>query len=272
MRNKAMCIKPIWLRKRQQEVPCGKCFECVKRRRNDWYARCWIEANNSRHVYAGLLTYASTDMTLNIRDVQLFLKRLRHKEQLRYLIAGEFGDKRGRPHWHCIFFSQQQINYNNIKAAWNGGYKKDDTMNKAGWINFGPIRSARALRYCVKYLYKYDGTEKHFEILMSRNPGIGYQYLQNQTLHLSLRTSAFRLNGVAMAMPRYYKRKFFDDYEDIKQEINEKLADKVRELREAEIMELHRLHPELQYQELENLLQKLKEHKNEHIRKSERNR
>lgn len=46
-------------------------------------------------------------------------------------------------------------------------------------------------------------------------------------------------------MPRYYKRKFFDDYPDIKEEINSALAAKVAELAESEYEIASTLNPGL---------------------------
>jgi len=166
-----MCIQTIWVRKHQQEVPCGKCFECIKRRRNDWYVRCVIQARESRFTYFGLLTYAEVGQVLVKRDVQLFLKRLRsYGYNFRYLIVGEHGEKNDRPHWHCLFFSDTAISYRSIASAWRGGYDNDEGKNKAGWIRFEPIRSFRSIRYTVKYLYKYDGVDPRFELMVSKIP------------------------------------------------------------------------------------------------------
>lgn len=154
-----MCIKPIWLRKQQQEVPCGRCFECVRRRRNDWYIRCLFESRSRKFTYFGLLTYAKVGSTLEKRDIQLFLKRLRsYGYTFSYFIAGEHGELRDRPHWHCLFFADEPIGYKRIAQAWRGGFKSDDD-NISGWIRFEPIRSTRSIRYTVKYIYKFAGSD-----------------------------------------------------------------------------------------------------------------
>lgn len=157
-----VCIKPIWLRKHQQEVPCGRCFECVRRRRNDWYIRCLFESRSRKFTYFGLLTYAEVGSVLEKRDIQLFLKRLRsYGYKFSYFIAGEHGELRDRPHWHCLFFSDDPIGYKHIAQAWRGGFKRPDD-NVAGWIRFEPIKSARSIRYTVKYIYKYSGMDPPF--------------------------------------------------------------------------------------------------------------
>jgi len=266
-----MCISTIWIRKHQQEVPCGRCYECVKRRRNDWYIRCAIQSYNSRYTYFGLLTYAEVGMSLEKRDIQLFLKRLRaYGYKFSYLIAGEHGEKKDRPHWHCLFFSEIPLPFAHIAKAWRGGYHNDPNCNKAGWVNFSPIRSLKSVRYTVKYLYKYDGNDPRFVLMMSKNPAIGHSYLKQQSLFLSQRISKITFNGAHMALPRYYKRKFFDDYPDIKEEVNSKLADKVRELADSEIKMAAVLHPNANLTELENIIKNQKLERNEYFRRFEK--
>lgn len=253
-----VCIQTIWLRKQQQEVPCGRCYECVKRRRNDWYVRCIIEKQTRRHSYFGLLTYAEVGKKLEKRDIQLFLKRLRsYGNKFSYLIAGEHGEKKDRPHWHCIFFSDEPLEYQKIAQAWRGGYENSQ-QNTAGWIKFSIIQSNRAIRYTVKYIYKYDGVDPRFVLLISKNPAIGHSFLKHQVYFLTKKTTDFTVEGQKTAMPRYYKRKIFDGYEDIKEEINSGLAAKVAELTEREIDMAQSLYPNNSREEIKYLIKKSK--------------
>lgn len=57
-----------------------------------------------------------------------------------------------------------------------------------------------------------------------------------------------------MAMPRYYKRKIFDDYPDIKEEVNSALAAKVAELSESEFRMALSLYPGKSLQEVKRLI------------------
>lgn len=264
-----MCISTIWVAREMTrsdqlgrvEVPCGKCYECVKRRRNDWYIRCLIESRNRKFTYFGLLTYAEVNSKLKKRDIQLFLKRLRSYEiDLRYFIVGEYGDEKGRPHWHCLFFSDKPIPFNLIAKAWRGGYSQEGG-NISGWIRFEPIKSPRSIRYTVKYMYKYVGNDQKFEFLVSKNPAIGKSFLNKQILFLTKKSVDFTVDGRKVAMPRYYKRKFFDDYPDIKDEINEKLAAKVAEINSRELEIGRSLYPNMTDRQV---LKKIKLSKHEH--------
>lgn len=265
----SMCIKTIYLEKRGIDVPCGRCYECVKRRRNDWYIRCLLESRHRRYTYFGLLTYKEVGSSLEKRDVQLFLKRLRsYGYQLSYLIAGEYGELRKRPHWHCLFFSDERINFSHISKAWTGGYE-GSSSNVSGWIRFEPIRTARSIRYTVKYLYKYDGTCSKFELMMSKNPAIGHSFLKNHRFFLERESATFSIDGRVTAMPRYFKRKFFDDYPDIKQKVNDALAAKVVEIASTELMIACSLYPQKSVQEVKELIDYNKFQWNEQVRNAE---
>lgn len=53
------------------------------------------------------------EQSLHVRHVQLFLKRLRKDQEkrglakIRYYAAGEYGDKRSRPHYHIALFGEE---------------------------------------------------------------------------------------------------------------------------------------------------------------------
>lgn len=249
-----MCIRTIHLPKKGIDVPCGKCYECVKRRRNDWYIRCLIESGHRRFTYFGLLTYAEVGKDLLKRDIQLFLKRLRIKGySFSYLIAGEYGEKKKRAHWHCLFFADSSIPFADIASSWRGGYERS-SPNSGGWIRFEPIRSARSIRYTVKYLYKFDGTNAKFELMISKKPAIGFSFLSNQKYFLERASASFTVRGQKTAMPRYYKRKIFDDYPDIKKKVNDSLAAKVAEIQSKEFAVYRSLYPSLSDEDLRSLI------------------
>ena len=97
------------------KVPCGQCIGCRFEHARDWATRLALEANvhggNSCFV---TLTYdpehVPSDGGLDLRDAQLFLKRLRFmyyqetKKTLRYYLCGEYGERFARPHYHIMLF------------------------------------------------------------------------------------------------------------------------------------------------------------------------
>lgn len=107
------------------KVPCRACYGCARDRIEDLTGRCLAEQTTSDDVLSVTLTYREealagrhleqSDEDLLERlypDVQAALNSIRkHIERatngagrLRYLVSGEYGGLKGRPHWHVLFF------------------------------------------------------------------------------------------------------------------------------------------------------------------------
>lgn len=119
------------------------------------------------------LTYNNENLpeggTLVPRDLQLFLKRLRKHETVRYFGVGEYGDRTWRPHYHLALFGVGPDRENIIRASWGGGFVH------VGELTF---ESAQYIAgYVAKKLTKHDdpsleGRYPEFA-RMSLRPGIG---------------------------------------------------------------------------------------------------
>ena len=96
--------EPIWL-------PCGQCIGCRLERSRQWAMRCMHEAQMYDRNCFVTLTYDDEHLppngSLNKRDFQLFMKRLRKRygSGIRYYQCGEYGELLGRPHHHAILFN-----------------------------------------------------------------------------------------------------------------------------------------------------------------------
>ena len=95
------------------QVPCGQCIGCRLDKSRDWAIRCVHEAKlHDRNCF---ITLTFNDEALKdrghssvaVRDMQLFLKRLRKKSsvKIRVFYCGEYGDILGRPHYHACLFN-----------------------------------------------------------------------------------------------------------------------------------------------------------------------
>jgi hypothetical protein len=104
-------------------VACRVCDDCIATRRHGWVARAMAEKSCHDHCLCIALTY-NNDTQENrdsaamfaYRDVNAFLKRLRaaarrsdRSAYLRFLCAGEQGDRNGRCHWHMILYSNVDL-------------------------------------------------------------------------------------------------------------------------------------------------------------------
>jgi len=89
-------------------LPCGRCIGCRLERVRQWSCRIVHEAKLYESNSFVTLTYANSPVSLQYRDVQLFLKRLRarfKRARIRFFCSGEYGGQFGRPHYHVILFN-----------------------------------------------------------------------------------------------------------------------------------------------------------------------
>lgn len=133
-------------------APCGKCYNCRKNRVNEWFIRYLVEKQTNFNDCYSLfitLTYAKLDNpSLDYRDIQLFLKRLRKyfsDYKLKFLCVGEYGFKNNRKHWHLIVLGFKDLpdNYKQvITHLWNKGF----TITK--------VCDENTIYYLLKYSFK----------------------------------------------------------------------------------------------------------------------
>ncbi|AXH74476.1 MAG: replication initiator protein [Microviridae sp.] len=227
-------------------VPCGTCPICLENHRASWTFRLTQEQNAALTSLFITLTYDELKSpSLEIRDIQGFLKRLRYymdvdyqkrlkmpeiapeMPKMKYFIVGEYGTKYKRPHYHGIFFNLPMNCSELINQAWKHGFIRVDPLNDAR-INYvtGYILSKRDYP---------EGTKKPFAT-MSLKPPIGMQYLEkNMNYHKNgKKFIAVLKGGKRVNLPRIYKHKIFDENER-SEHYNE-----VKEIRYKKGLELRR--------------------------------
>jgi hypothetical protein len=95
------------------KLACGQCWGCRLERSRQWAVRCMHEAQMHEENCFITLTFnpeslekRDNPLSVNRRDFQLFMKRLRKRIGKKVLVyyCGEYGDRNNRPHYHaCIF-------------------------------------------------------------------------------------------------------------------------------------------------------------------------
>lgn len=199
-------------------VPCGKCLACLSNRRNEWAFRLEQEYKYSSSAYFVTLTYDEkhlrTNKSLNKRDVQLYLKRLRKRDgthKIRYYAVGEYGTKSARPHYHILLFNV--ANESAIREGWC-----DSRAMPIGFVHIGKVTQASVaytLKYMVQPFQEVEGLEKPFS-LMSRGYGIGGRYLTDQMVqwHRDNDANYVIRDGIKSRLSRFYKSKIWYDLTD----------------------------------------------------------
>lgn len=232
-------------------LPCGKCPNCMKRRTSGWSFRLIKEGERSETALFVTLTYDTNYvpltkngfMTLNKRDIQTFMKRLRKESdrKLKYYVCGEYGSKRDRPHYHMIIFN---ADVEKIERAWSH-YKAGLGFVPIGSIYVGQVNEA-SIGYTLKYMQKPGKIPKHPNddrlkefSLMSK--GLGQNYITNNMIRWHNNDLLNRMyvpmkDGKKIAMPRYYKDKIYTETQKLL--INNHLKIVMSDEQEKEELEL----------------------------------
>lgn len=186
-------------------VPCNKCLACKMRKSAEWAARAAQEAeyypegerwfitltydeNNLPRYYKSLGGIISGGNpiggvpTLNHKDVQDFLKRMRDAEhkaarkesreerKLKFLMSGEYGDQAGRPHYHLITFG---LAIPDLKPTRSDRgvmhYQSEWLQNKWGHgivdiEEYSLTNAQYVAQYTVKKAYGYQAQAKYKEL------------------------------------------------------------------------------------------------------------
>lgn len=185
-----MCISPSQVfvergpRHEAVNVACGTCWRCRANRINDFVGRCLAEAAYSQQVIAVTLTYRDTvegdedylaERFLTPLHAQKYIRSLRDRKlNLRYLIAGEYGERTARAHFHAILFVRgtKHLDYPHRKRThvpeWPHGHiYADRQVGESG------------MRYVAKYLAKSQATdeeERKSWFSMSKKPPLGHDW------------------------------------------------------------------------------------------------
>lgn len=233
-------------------VGCGQCVECRLQKSRETATRILLETKTSHDVWGVTCTYDDDHLpmgnlivddlsgevigqrpTLSPRDHTLFMKDLRIEAlrqfgcaNIRFYMAGEYGSKSARPHFHYIFFNlalpaddvtllpeksstgEDLFQSNFLDSIWKKGRVR---LNAVNW---------QYAAYCARYImkkqlgkgasvYKELGIVPEFTRCSTR-PGLGYEYFKRNQGKLLERDRvlvkrALKLEEVPL--PKYFLRK-----------------------------------------------------------------
>lgn len=176
-----MCKAPITLPNGIMTA-CHECSQCRQQSINDWVGRNIAEsktavassaitltygkgaANDADHERAAILTYS---------DVQKYIKLLRrHGYPMRYFVAGEYGSKKGRAHWHLIAYWQDKVPDHELRK----NFMEEHWPH--GWSFWDQVNPHTAM-YVAKYVQKTMGDDmRQGHLSMSKKPPLGTEYFR----------------------------------------------------------------------------------------------
>lgn len=185
-------------------VKCNHCDLCKNSKVNSFVDRCRLETNcyESKPWFA-TLTYDNDHLPadgLQVRDAQLFLKRLRRnlersniENKIRYVLVGEYGKRTHRAHYHAIIWNiptktkQEYLDVVSIiNKSWQQGYVMCRLINP---------KDDKGFFYTSKYLKKDcvvpKGMNRTFMLSSRGNGGIGAPFIDSikETVRRTLNTS-----------------------------------------------------------------------------------
>lgn len=215
-------------------LPCGQCHGCRLERSRQWAMRCMHEASLHDENTFVTLTYSPehcpTDGGLHHKDFQRFMKRLRKffaPAKVRFYMAGEYGENRGRPHFHAILFG---VNFSDRqpwrKSPSGAMLYTSPTLERLWPFGFSSIGDVtfQSAAYVARYVMKKvngDLQKSAYEVVaidtgevidrrpdynaMSLKPGIGADWFKKFSSDVYPHDRVV-VDGVETKPPRYYDK------------------------------------------------------------------
>ena len=192
------CLKRIKMKNgldMKSSFPCGKCMPCLVTRKQEWTCRLILEQRLWPLTYFVTLTYSEMDLPesgdLEFQDLRDFWKRFREntKSRFKYFAAGEYGDEKGRPHYHLLVFTDREFVIRTRKNKKGKDVICDSDFHKAwysnSFVDVVPIlgnKSARNIAgyiagYCLKKLGESRDDGRVKEAIRSSH-GMGEEYAE----------------------------------------------------------------------------------------------
>lgn len=204
------CYTPIWLDKQKTYVPCGRCYACQMNHRAEWDLRLRLQNLDSVDSAFVTLTYSDQlvdKIALNKKHIQNYFQSIRHSFRdlkLKYYAIGEYGEKKGRPHYHALIFCSTEFDVNHFHLFWPYGIVEVDPVTDAD------IHYVTKWHVTPKLPIKNMAFELHGFTLQSK--GLGSRLLK--TLTIDNIQPYYRFDGNNYPMPRYYRKKLGITFND----------------------------------------------------------
>lgn len=184
----SMCNSPSRLGNSSQYIPCRDCWKCRENHVNEKTGRMIAESKTSALTVCVTLTYASDEngnppLFFNKKDIDKFIDALRYQYgKVRYAICGEKGSLKGRLHYHCVLFFQDEVpNLIYQKrihwSPWPHGFAFIEKAN--------PNNIRYALKYAIKSAKDGDDVAERFAPRYSLKPPLGHTYFQSQAIAMA---------------------------------------------------------------------------------------
>jgi len=216
-------------------IACGRCFGCRVKRGAMWAARMMQEAASHEENSFITLTYAEEprDGSLDVRDWQLFAKRLRRRlGRFRFFHCGEYGEERNRPHYHAVLFglsfpdrrgNQSEL----LDDIWGKGitHVDDVTYESCAYVAsyvLKKLTGPKAVAY--EYVDEETGEVRRRQpeySTKSLRPGIARSWYEKYKAEI-WRDDSVIVKGREVTPPRYFLQLLKDSEPELAREVSRK--------------------------------------------------
>lgn len=196
-------------------IKCGECIECRKEKAREWEFRLenelcgdetarFVTLTFNEEKLAELQRETNDNNALCARAIELLCKRCeREIKTLKHWFINEQGHEgTERIHLHGFVWGVGAIEA--VKEKWTFGYVFDSGLPQGG-----------AIKYCVKYTYKFDDKHPDFKQKVFASKGIGKKWLETveakRMTEREVEEPARLMDGRKMKLPMYFYRKIMSD-------------------------------------------------------------
>lgn len=240
---------PSFVLLEKEKGSCGQCSGCRVEYTRQWAMRCVAEMGNSMKAVFLTLTFdpfhLPSNNSISKEFIKTWLKNLRERiryhynETIRFYCCGEYGEKKGRPHYHAIIFGfdfpdKQLWSKKKGQLLYISKFLQDAWF--FGWHTIGQV-TMESCQYVAQYVLKkftskddrkvkehYGDREPEFHH-MSRMPGIGAEFF-NDFWNDMYPKDKFTFKGKQLRPPSYFdyllKKNHPELYEQVKEARKEK--------------------------------------------------
>lgn len=238
-------------------LPCGQCIGCRLDKARAWAMRIYLEGLQHEDSCFVTLTYDEENIpdgnTLSPTDLQRFIKNLRNHHRhlrLRYYAVGEYGGITQRPHYHAILFGirfhdrsvfKHKRDYSidisgTLARAWPHGVStiQDNSIEAAAYVSRYAVKKITGKKAEEAYQVVDPETGEIFQqhpefARMSRNPGIGSEWLKKYHSDLYPKGYVTDGKGNKFPPPEYFNKLFEKWHPEVYQAMREERREEVFE-------------------------------------------
>ena len=176
------CDDPKYNRYAKRYVACRQCKRCVSRSRYKLVQRAVMEIHTHPRTWFVTLTYRKEPTQERSKKiVTKYLRKIKKKHKIRYLVATEYGKQNGRIHHHLLIHGQWNLEQRDLRKHYGFGITEAKLLKDEFILPNGKTGNKRdGAFYVAKYCCK-PGTVGRVRSSYNYGKGIGGKDVEPDT-------------------------------------------------------------------------------------------